>query len=240
MAPNEEVVKDPEPTPAEKALEAQLNEMSSKMDQYNQVLTNPDVQKVLQMQKDGQKVEVTQPEPPEEQVDILESMLQGMEVPPESEEAPTSPTPQEMLKQADQLVKERAQSLLKPLQEEIDQLRSQRQADQEQSLQQSLASDIQSVSDKYEDFTEFKDEMSQQYSKTPNLTVEQYYILAKHEKLGDEMFRSYPQEESEYPLQVTANRSNARPEKVRHGSDGFRSMLNDAAQKRPYGRGSRY
>jgi hypothetical protein len=240
MAPNEEVVKDPEPTPAEKALEAQLNEMSSKMDQYNQVLTNPDVQKVLQMQKDGQKVEVTQPEPPEEQVDILESMLQGMEVPPESEEAPKSPTPQEMLKQADQLVKDRAQSLLKPLQEEINQLRSQRQADQEQSLQQSLASDIQSVSDKYEDFTEFKDGMSQQYSKTPNLTVEQYYILAKHEKLGDEMFRSYPQEESEYPLQVTANRSNARPEEVRHGSEGFRSMLNDAAQKRPYGRGSRY
>ncbi len=230
-----------EPTPAEKALQEQLQTMTQKMDQVTQSLQNPEIQRVLEMQKEGKQVQISEPEPPAEQPDVLESLLQGMQTDETdtSEEKP-APSPQEQLQMTDQLVKERAKELLKPLTAEIESLKQQRDAEREEAQQQVLASDIQAVSEKYEDFTEFKDEMAQQYAKTPNLTVEQYYILAKHSKLGDEMFRPYPQEETEYPLQITANRETARPKEVRHGPEGFRSMLNDAAGKRPWGRGVRY
>lgn len=187
------------------------------------LLSNPDIQAVLAAVRAGKSVKVTpvEDQPPAPAVPPLdESELEDFD---------------DDTKKVISVIEQRIKSHLRPLEDQVSGLRNI--ADTYQT--QEVNNQITSVSKKYQDFSKYRSAMSQlARGKGAGLSVEQLYVLAKHE--AGELRLSEPSTHSERPTPTprtgkpTAARTRPKDNKsnaTSHGRKDFNSALADALDK---------
>lgn len=189
------------------------------------------------MKKQGQEVQVSEQAKPEPEVDVLTTLINEYETQAtkkgdgDDEGETTQPlNTGKLLEGMAKLVESRTSNALAPIQAELKELKDVRDREQNAAYEANLSTDIESTLKKYPDLQEFKEGMTEVYG-TPNLTVEECYIVARHRKLGGDFWNSYAKSDSEHPITL-GQRETARPKDVRHGRSGFGEMLDDAVDRR--------
>lgn len=231
-----------QPTPAEKAMQEQLQSLTGQIGNLQETLKDPEVLKVLELKQQGQEVSVAQKQEKPE-IDVLDTLLNDLNSggaisdpdasgdSDEEKKVDTKLQNEKLLKGVDALVEDRVAKLVAPMQEQLKAAENALEADRLAAYQKNLNADLEKAVEKYPDMSEFKDTMAELYEHNPNLSIEEYYILARHRKLGDEFWSQHAKTDSEFPVTL-GQRGKPRPKDIRQGKSGFEQMLNEAVESR--------
>jgi len=229
--------KEGEVTPLEKQV-SRMNETLEAMQKQNfaqsKVLEDPDVRDLMARKAKGEEVIIGTKEKKAEKTpeEAINELLYPKGKKPEGD-AFEGLSNQELIEHVAEMMQkglaQATEQATKPLKDELEAMRGEKAEEKKAQGNQALADEVLAVAKKYKDFDDHKEGMADLYEQ--GTSVEDLYLLSKIKKIG------LPTEtpESELPFNFLGTNRREAPKTTRHGSRGFRDIVNEATTKQTRG-----
>lgn len=197
----------------------ELQKQLEKLGDGQKLLQDPQVQELLSRRAKGEKLEfrVKDDVPPKDPLEELLALTDQSEQRLDGGKE-VSVTDPKFIKTLQDSIAGLVSQTVKPLKDELESLRSDRQKDTEQQEVQALVSEVQSVAEKHADFKDFADDIIK--LRAQPLRVEDLYYLAKVKKVG------LPQDlETERPSNPLELVMRDKKSEMRPGRVGFQEIV---------------
>lgn len=226
---------DDEKTQKELELEQQVTKLNQEVQQSrqqsSQLLSDPDVLRLVQLKQQGKKVSLA----PEDEVKEVVEEPEEEEI--DWDELDNAGLAKEVMKRTTSSVEKVLNKHLKPVNEKFQTVESFTKQEQAKALQQQVAE----ARKKYTDFDDYQQQMVQLNAENPSLNVSELYILAKAREgkpvaLREEQQKKEQDSVTERPV-TSGGRPSKKPERkepLPSGARGFRQLLSENLESKDF------